>query len=190
MNLLIRILHLKRKSPNNTRNSTPELRPRKVLPNTRSLTMQEGNLSKVRRRASIVIRYLIPILVCIDPSLGVELFRVISPEQWASVYRPRTENDPRTCRDEFPRDGGVPHCFADGGWDGRPEAEDFLAYSVEERERLEVLVCDLGVAARDLGSDLFAQSCLVVRVLVEKVGGPGQGAGGGFMLDLLASVFE
>lgn len=80
MNLLIRILHLKSEPPHNTRNSTPELRSRKVLPNTRSLTMQEGNLSEVRRCTSIVVGYLIPIFIGVDPSLGVKFLGVVAPE--------------------------------------------------------------------------------------------------------------
>lgn len=51
-------------------------------------------------------------------------------------------------------------------------------------------MCDWGVAAGNLGSDLFAQSALVVLVLVEKIAGPGQGTGGGLVLGLLVSMFK
>lgn len=80
MDLLIRILHLEGKPTDHTGNRTPEFCPRKILANTRALPMQEGNLCEICRRTAIVIRYLITILIRVNPPLRVELFPILSPK--------------------------------------------------------------------------------------------------------------
>jgi hypothetical protein len=81
MNLLLRILHLKNKPTNNTCNRTTQLSPRKILPNTSTLPMQESNLRKIRTRASILVRHTLPRLgVRINPALRQEILAILAPE--------------------------------------------------------------------------------------------------------------
>ena len=74
VNLLLRILHLKPEPSNNTGHSTAQFSPGKVLANARTLSMQEGNLGKVRARTTILIRRLLPSSrISIDPAFREEV---------------------------------------------------------------------------------------------------------------------
>lgn len=132
MNLLLRILHAKPKPPNNTRHSTPQLRPRKVLPNTTPLPMQERNLCEIRPRPTMLIRRLLPTLrIRINPSLRQEIVLRGAPELRTPVYSIRAEDESRALWDGFAGDDGVADGFADCHWDGWVEAEDFLADAIQ-----------------------------------------------------------
>lgn len=144
MNLLLRILHLKRKPPNNTRNRTPQLRPRKVLPDTRPLPMQERDLREIRRRPAVIVRHGVPVLIRVDPALRHELLAVLAPEDGRAVDCVRADDEPRALGDGFPGDGCVADGFAYCDGHGWVQAEHFLADAVEEGEGFEIGVCDGG----------------------------------------------
>lgn len=119
MNLLLGILHLKRKPAHHTRHGTPQLRPRKVLPNTRPLPMQERNLRKVRRRTPIIIRNLVPRFVRINPSLGEKILTMLAPEDRGAVDRVGAQDQAGSPGDVFACDRRVADGFADcngHGW--------------------------------------------------------------------------
>lgn len=189
MNLLLRILHAKPEPSNNTRHSTPQLRPRKVLPNTTPLPMQERNLREIRPCPTMLIRRLLPRhRIRIDPSFRQEILTRRTPELRTAVYSIRAEDEPRALGNGFVRDDGVADGFADCHRDGWVQAEDFLADTVEERHGFEVGPGDWGVAGGDAVADFGAEAVLVLRVEGEEVAAPGQGAGCRFVLLSLVSL--
>lgn len=192
MNLLLRILHLKPKSSNNPRNRTPQLRARKVLPNTRTLAMQESDLGEIRRRPTGMVNDLLPILIRVDPPVRTELLAVGAPELGTAVDGIWTDQEVRSLGHGLPGDSRIADRFPEGCRDGWIQTEDFLADAVEERESLQVGPGDWVVAGGDVLSDFCAEAFLDVWVLGEQVAGPGEGTGGGFVLGgfQLASSFR
>lgn len=130
MNLLLRILHLKRKPPHHTRNSTPQLGLRKILPNTTPRPMQKGNLREIRGRTPIIIRDLIARFIRVNPSLRLKLISIFAPEDRGAVDGVGAEDDACALGNVLASHRGVADGFADCGWDCWVEAEDFLADAV------------------------------------------------------------
>jgi hypothetical protein len=182
MNLLLGILHLEREPPHHAGDGTPQLRARKVLPDARALAMQEGDLGEVGRRAAGVVRSRLARLIGIDPSLRNEIIARRTPELGTAVDGIRAEDDAGALRDMLAGDGRVADGLADRRRDRRVQAQDFLADAVEQRHGLQVVPGDGGVAGGDAVADLGAETLLHVGVLAEEVAGPGEGAGGGFVL--------
>lgn len=131
MNLLLRILHFKPEPANDTSHGAPQLSPRKVLPDTRPLAMQEGNLRKVGRCAPGLIGGLLAGgRIRIDPPLREELVACVAPELGAAVDGVRADEQTGTTGDWLAGDGGVADGLAEGHGDGGIQAQDFLADAV------------------------------------------------------------
>lgn len=113
INHLLGILHLKLKPSHNPSHRTSQLGPRKVLPNTRSLSVQKGDLRKVGRCASVVIDRGLTGLVGVDPSLGDEILARLAPEFWAAVDGVWAEDNFSAFRDMFSCYSGVADGFTD-----------------------------------------------------------------------------
>lgn len=137
--LLLRILHLKLEPPSHTGDRTPQFRPRKVFPNTRSLAVQERDLRKVCRRTTVVVGCLSArFRVRVDPALGEEFVAIRAPEFRAPVDCVGAQDDPGALGNVFSCHDGVTDGFTDCGGDRGEEAEHFLTDTVEEREGFEV----------------------------------------------------
>ena len=160
-NLLLRILHLEPEPPNHASKRTPQFRPRKVLANARPLTMQEGNLGEIRRRAAVVVgRPSARLWIRVDPAFGQEIVARRPPEFGTPVDGVRDDDDARALGDERAGDAGVADGFADRGGDRGEEAEDLLAHAVEQGEGFEVGPRDRAVGRGYVFADLCAEALL------------------------------
>jgi hypothetical protein len=181
-NLLVRILHLELKPAHHARNRAPQLGPRKILPYTRALAVQEGNLREVRRRPAVPIARLVALLVCVDPALRDVLVARVAPEVRAAIDGVRADHDARAAGHARPGHGGVADGFANGHGHGRVQPEDLLANAVEEGHGFQVVPGDGVVGGGDSCADFLPQAGLHVGVLAELVAAPCQCAGGGLVL--------
>lgn len=172
-NLLFRILHLKFEPPNHPRNGATQLRPRKVLPDTRPLPMQKGDLREICGRSSVVVDRGLTVLVCIDPTFGDKFIAIVSPEFRAAVDRIRTQDDPRALGNVLACNSRVANRFANRGGDGWIQAQNLLADAVKERHAFQVVGGNVVTAAGDALTDFSAEALLDFRILTEEIARPG-----------------